>query len=85
MEHTKNITRRLWTNRLVYWGICLLAGLTAVPLLAILGEVFICWFAAICLKIKKRELVSWILIGYAYTQSNLDSGCWMPDSETLNL
>ena len=41
MEYTKNITRRLWTNRLVYWGVCLLAGLTAVPLLAILGEVLV--------------------------------------------
>ncbi|MBR4044808.1 MAG: phosphate ABC transporter, permease protein PstA, partial [Bacteroidaceae bacterium] len=41
MGHTKNITRRLWTNRLVYWGVCLLAGLTAVPLLAILGEVLV--------------------------------------------
>lgn len=39
MIQTNNIKRRLWTNQLVYWGVCLLAGLTAVPLLAILGEV----------------------------------------------
>ena len=41
MTQTNDIKRRLWTNRLVYGCICLLAGLTAVPLLAILGEVLV--------------------------------------------
>ena len=35
------LKRRLQTNRLVYGGVCLFAGLTAVPLFAILGEVLI--------------------------------------------
>ena len=35
------LKRRLQTNRLVYGGVCLFAGLTAVPLFAILGEVWI--------------------------------------------
>ena len=41
MTQTNDLKRRLWTNRLVYGCICLLAGLTAVPLLAILGEVLV--------------------------------------------
>lgn len=39
MEHVTSLKRRHLTNHLVFWGICLFAGLTAVPLLAILGEV----------------------------------------------
>ena len=39
MEHVTSLKRRRLTNHLVFWGICLFAGLTAVPLLAILGEV----------------------------------------------
>lgn len=39
MKQNHSINRRLWTNRLVYGGVCLLAGMTAIPLLAILGEV----------------------------------------------
>lgn len=39
IKPTNHIKRRLWTNFLVYAGICLMAGMTAVPLLAILGEV----------------------------------------------
>ena len=39
MIHINHLNRRLWTNRFVYVSICLLAGLTTVPLLAILGEV----------------------------------------------
>ena len=35
------LKRRLQTNRLVYGGVCLFAGLTAVPLFTILGEVLI--------------------------------------------
>ena len=35
------LKRRLQTNRLVYGGVCQFAGLTAVPLFAILGEVLI--------------------------------------------
>lgn len=37
----KTIHRRLFFSRLLYWGVCLLALLTAVPLLAILGEVLV--------------------------------------------
>ena len=36
-----NTTYRLTQNRLMLWTICLLAVLTAVPLVAILGEVFL--------------------------------------------
>ena len=36
-----NTTYRLTKNRLMLWTICLLAVLTAVPLVAILGEVFL--------------------------------------------
>ena len=36
-----NTTYRLTKNRLMLWTICLLAVLTAVPLMAILGEVFL--------------------------------------------
>ena len=39
MGHVISLKRRRLTNHLVFWGICLFAGLTAVPLLAILGEV----------------------------------------------
>lgn len=39
MIRTNNIKRRLWTNLFVYTSVCLLAGMTAIPLLAILGEV----------------------------------------------
>ena len=39
MGHVTSLKRRRLTNHLVFWGICLFAGLTAVPLLAILGEV----------------------------------------------
>lgn len=39
MIQTNNIKRRLWTNLFVYTSVCLLAGMTAIPLLAILGEV----------------------------------------------
>ena len=38
MNKTK-IQRRLATDRLMLWGVCLMAALTAVPLFAILGEV----------------------------------------------
>lgn len=41
MIKSNNVKHRLWINRLVYLGVCLLAGLTAVPLLAILGEVLV--------------------------------------------
>ncbi len=36
-----NIKRRIAEDRLQLWTVCLLAGLTAVPLIAILGEVII--------------------------------------------
>lgn len=39
MKRSISMKRRLLTNQLVYVGVCLFAGLTAVPLLAILGEV----------------------------------------------
>lgn len=39
MIRTNNIKRRLWTNLFVYTSVCLLAGMTAIPLLSILGEV----------------------------------------------
>ncbi|MEY8464729.1 MULTISPECIES: hypothetical protein [Bacteroides] len=35
------IKHRLAKDKLMLWGICLLAALTAVPLLAILGEVLL--------------------------------------------
>ena len=35
------IKRRLVKDKIAFWSICLLAALTAVPLLAILGEVFL--------------------------------------------
>ena len=35
------IKRRLMEDKIAFWLICLLAGLTAVPLFAILGEVFL--------------------------------------------
>ena len=35
------IKRRLIKDKIAFWSICLLAALTAVPLLAILGEVFL--------------------------------------------
>ena len=35
------IKRRLIKDKIAFWSICLLAGLTAVPLFAILGEVFL--------------------------------------------
>lgn len=41
MIQNHSIKRRLWTSRLVYGGVCLLAGMTAIPLLAILGEVLV--------------------------------------------
>ena len=41
MIQTNHLKHRLWTNRLVYGSVCLFAGLTAVPLLAILGEVLL--------------------------------------------
>lgn len=37
----KNIQVRILKNRLLYIGVCLLSALTAIPLLAILGEVLI--------------------------------------------
>ena len=37
----QNIKARLFKNSLLYWAVCLLSGLTAIPLLAILGEVLI--------------------------------------------
>ena len=40
MDRSK-IKRRLAKDKLMLWGICLLAALTAVPLLAILGEVLL--------------------------------------------
>lgn len=36
----KNLKRRFWVNRAVFIAVCALALLTSVPLLAILGEVF---------------------------------------------
>lgn len=41
MTPTNHLNCRLWINKLVYGGVCLFAGLTAVPLFAILGEVLI--------------------------------------------
>ena len=41
MGHVTSLKRRRLTNHLVFWGICLFAGLTAVPLFAILGEVLV--------------------------------------------
>ena len=38
MTHSK-IKKRLITDRLMLWTICILAALTAVPLFAIIGEV----------------------------------------------
>ena len=35
------LKNRLAKDRLMLWGVCLLAALTAVPLLAILGEVLL--------------------------------------------
>ena len=35
------IKQRLVKNKMILWSICLLAALTAVPLLAILGEVLL--------------------------------------------
>lgn len=40
MEKLK-IKNRLAKDKALLWGVCLLAGLTAVPLIAILGEVFL--------------------------------------------
>ena len=40
MTKTK-IKQRLANDKLMLWGVCLLAALTAVPLFAILGEVFV--------------------------------------------
>jgi len=37
---TMNLKKRIAQDRLQLWTVCLLAGLTAVPLFAILGEVF---------------------------------------------
>lgn len=39
--NTMKIKNRLLKDRLMLWGVCLLATLTAVPLLAILGEVLL--------------------------------------------
>ena len=39
MTNTK-LKKRLANDKLMLWGVCLLAALTAVPLFAILGEVF---------------------------------------------
>lgn len=39
--NTSKIKNRLLKDRLMLWGVCLLATLTAVPLLAILGEVLL--------------------------------------------
>ena len=38
---TLKIKNRLAKDKLMLWGICLFAALTAVPLLAILGEVLL--------------------------------------------
>ena len=38
---TLKIKNRLAKDKLMLWGICILAALTSVPLLAILGEVFL--------------------------------------------
>ena len=35
------LKKRLAKDKLMLWSVCLLAALTAVPLLAILGEVFL--------------------------------------------
>ena len=40
MTKTK-IKQRLANDKLMLWGVCLLAALKAVPLFAILGEVFV--------------------------------------------
>ena len=40
MTNTK-LKKRLANDKLMLWGVCLLAALTAVPLFAILGEVFV--------------------------------------------
>ena len=36
---TFKLKKRLFKDRLMFWGVCLLAALTAVPLVAIIGEV----------------------------------------------
>ena len=41
MLHDSNIRIRILKSRLLYIAVCVLAGLTAIPLLAILGEVLI--------------------------------------------
>ena len=38
---TFKIKNRLAKDKLMLWGVCILAALTAVPLLAILGEVLL--------------------------------------------
>lgn len=38
---TNKLKRRIWVNRCVYAAVCILALLTAIPLLAILGEVLL--------------------------------------------
>lgn len=40
MQHT-SIRLRIWKSRALYLAVCILSGLTAVPLLAILGEVLL--------------------------------------------
>ena len=41
MVRDNNIRIRIFKNRLLYVLVCVLSGLTAIPLLAILGEVLI--------------------------------------------
>lgn len=41
IRDSKNLQVRIAKNKLLYWAVCILSGLTAIPLLAILGEVLI--------------------------------------------
>ena len=41
MVQDSKLRFRIFKNNLLYWVVCILSGLTAIPLLAILGEVLI--------------------------------------------
>ena len=41
MTHDKNLQVRIFKNKMLYLLVCIFSGLTAIPLLAILGEVLI--------------------------------------------
>ncbi|MEE1202705.1 MAG: phosphate ABC transporter, permease protein PstA, partial [Bacteroidales bacterium] len=41
MKSNFNTKQRILKDRSLFWGVCILSALTAIPLIAILGEVFI--------------------------------------------